>query len=93
MVDLILLIRFLKIGIVVLGSLIAYYGFRGFLRNKSKSLLLLSIGFIFITLGSFTAGVLFEFFGYSLIMVNIIEPIVQLIGFLLIVYSLVGKIY
>jgi len=91
--ELIYLLRIFKISIVVLGLLIAYYGFIGSKRNKSKALFLLSLGFIFITAGSFIAGILFEFAGYELISVNVVETIVQLTGFLIIIYSLLGKFY
>ena len=91
MLDLITL-RFFKLAIVILGSIMAYYSGRGYLRNRSRAMLILAVGFFCITGGAFAAGFLFELAGYGPIEVYAIDSILQLLGFSFVVYSVVGKV-
>ena len=50
----------------------------------------LAIGFSIITAGSVIAGLSFEFLGFSLRQVNIVESSMILIGFIMLLYSIYG---
>ncbi len=90
MVEVLTLLRIIKVTIVILGVLIVYLSGKAFLRNGSRSMLFLAIGFVLITIGSVLAGVLFEFLGYTLLEVVTIEASVMLAGFVSIIYSIYG---
>ena len=85
-----LLLRALKSLIGVLGLLLAYLSIKAYRKSKSKNMLFLSIGFGIITVGSILAGLSFEFLGFSLLQVNIVESLMILIGFIMIMYSIYG---
>lgn len=88
---LLLFLRGVKIGIVILGALVTYLSISSYRRHNSKAMLLLAVGFALITLGSFAAGIFFEFLGRNLTETVVIETSIQLTGFIFIVYSLYGK--
>lgn len=90
MVEVLTVLRIIKVTVVILGALIVYLSGRAFLRNGSRSMLFLAIGFALITMGSVLAGVLFEFLGYTLLEVVTIEASVMLAGFISIIYSIYG---
>jgi hypothetical protein len=77
--------------IVVLGLVIVYFASKGYKKTKSKSLLFLGFGFLFVTVGAVAAGVLFEVLNYDLVTVEAIQAATRVVGFLVIVYSIVGK--
>jgi len=85
-----LLLRALKSLIGVLGLLLAYLSIKAYRKSKSKNMLFLSIGFGIITVGSILAGLSFEFLGFSLLQVNIVESLMILVGFIMIMYSIYG---
>jgi len=85
-----LLLRALKTLIGVLGLLLAYLSLKAYRKSKSKNMLFLSIGFGIITVGSILAGLSFEFLGFSLLQVNIVESLMILVGFIMIMYSIYG---
>ena len=85
-----LLLRALKSLIGILGLLLAYLSLKAYRKSKSNNMLFLSIGFGIITVGSILAGLLFEFLGFSLLQVNIVESFIILIGFIMIMYSIYG---
>ena len=84
-------LRALQIVQVILGVIIVYYASKGFRKTKSKSLLFLAFGFIFVAVGAALAGLLFEFLSYDLTTVSVIEASTEVIGFSLIVYSIIGS--
>jgi len=84
------LLRIFQITILVLGIIVVYYSQKGYRKTKSKSLLYLALGFLFVTVGAALAGLLFEFLNYDLTVVETIEAGAEVIGFSLIVYSIVG---
>lgn len=84
------LLRIFQLLVVVLGSIIIYFGGRAYSRTKSRSMLFLVFGFVFITIGAVAAGVLFELLKYDLTTVQTVQAGSQVLGFLLIVYSIVG---
>jgi hypothetical protein len=86
--DILLLVRTLEIISLALGIAIAYFAYRAHLRNKSRSLLLLSIGFFALAAGSIAEGVLFEFLNFTLLEAEAVRAVLTIGGFLLILYSI-----
>jgi len=84
------ILRIFQITILLLGVIVVYYSQKGYRKTKSKSLLFLALGFLFVTIGAALAGLLFEFLNYDLAAVETIEAGAEVIGFSLIVYSIVG---
>lgn len=84
-------IRLFKGAIVTMGALIVYLAYKGYRRNKNKSLLYLSIGFAFVTVGDVVAGILFELMGFSLQYIYGVEAAITSIGLLIILYSIFGR--
>ena len=85
-----LLLRALKSLIGILGLLLAYLSLKAYRKSKSKNMLFLSIGFGIITVGSILAGLSFEFWGFTLLQVNIVESLMILVGFIMVMYSIYG---
>ena len=90
MSDTLNVLRILQVVIVLLSVVVIYYATRGYGKTKSRSMLFLAIGFFFITIGAISAGLLFEFLKYDLTTVDTVEATCQVVGFLLIVYSILG---
>lgn len=84
-------LRVFQAIIVVLGIVIVYFAVKGYRKTKSKSLLFLALGFLIVTVGAVAAGVLFELLNYDLVTVEAIQAATTVVGFLVIVYSIVGK--
>jgi hypothetical protein len=84
------LYRVIQSAIVIVGLVIVYYSYRGYKRTGNKSLLYLSLGFMFVAIGSAASGLLFEFLNFDLVVVETIEAATRLVGFLMIVYSILG---
>lgn len=75
--------------ILVFGGIVVYYAFRAYGKTKSQAMLLMGIGFAFVTIGALVAGVLFNFVaGTALNTVITMQAYSQALGFLIIVYSL-----
>lgn len=70
-----------------LGATIAWLAYRGYLRNRTRWLLFLALGLSFVTLGTFIEGVLFEFLGLEINQIHAVESTLNVIGFLLILFS------
>mgnify|MGYP003310949857 FL=1 len=86
-----LLLRALKTLIGILGLLLAYLSIKAYRTSHTKTMLFLAIGFGIITVGSVLAGLSFEFLGFSLLQVNIVESLMILVGFIMIMYSIYGN--
>ena len=86
-----LLLRVLKTLIGILGLLLAYLSIKAYRTSHTKTMLFLAIGFGIITVGSILAGLSFEFLGFSLLQVNIVESLMILVGFIMIMYSIYGN--
>jgi len=74
--------------ILVLGGIVVFYALRAYGRTKSKAMLLLGVGFAFVTLGAAIAGVLFNVANEDLTTVESVQAASQAVGFFIIVYSL-----
>ena len=83
-------LRALKLIIVLLGTVLIYLGIKGYRRNRRKDMIFLSLGFALITAGSVAAGILFEFLGFELVDVNIVESVMVIVGFGSLIYSIYG---
>jgi len=85
--DLILYLDIAQALVLVFGGVVVYFAGRSYSKTKSQAMLLLAVGFAFVTLGAFFAGVLYNF-GTSLPTVITVQAYSQAIGFFVIVYSL-----
>ena len=75
--------------ILIFGSVVVFYAFRAFRRTKSQAMLLLGMGFGFVTAGAVVAGVLFNIANVrDLSTVVTVQAASQAVGFFIIVYSL-----
>ncbi len=83
-------LRALKLIIVLLGSILVYLGIKGYRKNRGKDMVFLTVGFALITAGSVAAGVLFEFLGFQLVDVEIVESAMIILGFASLIYSIYG---
>lgn len=90
MTDLLNALRIIQIVIVLLGSIITYLGFVSYRKHGNRGMLIMSIGFALISIGSSVAGLLFEFVGFSLLEAVVISAFANCIGFALLVYSIYG---
>lgn len=79
-----------RISVVILGAVIAYLSLKGHQRNGSKSMFFVFVGFFLITLGALSAGILFEFFKFSLVDVYTFDSVMMTLGFSSIIYSVYG---
>ncbi|HKM49816.1 MAG TPA: hypothetical protein VJZ75_01410 [Candidatus Bathyarchaeia archaeon] len=86
----VILLRIVKLIIVLLGTVLIYLGVKSYRRSRSKDMIFLTLGFALITAGSVAAGILFEFLGFQLVDVEIIESIMVVIGFMALIYSIYG---
>jgi hypothetical protein len=74
--------------VLVFGLVIVYYGAKSYLRTKSRSMLLLAVGFGVTTVGSVVGGVAFELMGADLETADTLYAVAQAIGFFIILLSL-----
>lgn len=74
--------------ILVFGGVVVYYASRAYGRTKSQAMLLLALGFAFVTAGAIMAGVLYNIGAVDLGTVITFQAYGQAVGFLIIVYSL-----
>ncbi len=84
------ILRSFKLVIVLLGAVLIYLGLKGYRRNQSQEMIFLTLGFALITAGSVAAGVLFEFLGFQLVDVEIVESAMVILGFASLIYSIYG---
>jgi len=73
--------------ILILGGIVVFYAMRAYGRTKSGAMLLLGLGFAFVTAGAAIAGVLYYVTG-DLTNAESAQAISQVVGFFIIVYSL-----
>lgn len=84
----VIFLDFAQVLILALGGVIVYYASSSYRRTKSHAMLLLAIGFAFVTLGAVVAGILFNFYTNDLVTVETVQAYSQALGFIIIVYSL-----
>jgi len=82
------LLRIAQGFVLVFGLVVIYYASKGYSRTKSRSLLLLAVGFAIVSVGAVLAGVLFELLNVDLLTVDTLQAGAQAVGFFIIVVSL-----
>ncbi|HEV2226456.1 MAG TPA: hypothetical protein VGR56_06590 [Nitrososphaerales archaeon] len=83
-----LYLNVLQALILIFGGIVVFYASRSYLRTKSRAMLLLGLGFAFVTAGAVLAGILFNVAGEDLSTVETVQAASQATGFLIIVLSL-----
>lgn len=86
--DLLLLLS--EAAIISLGTMIIYVSLRAHRKTGIKSMLVISLGFAIIILGSLTEEIIVELLHYPLIRAHTIENSIVAVGLLFIVYSIYG---
>jgi len=74
--------------ILVFGGVVVFFALRAYRRTRSQAMLLLALGFAFVTLGAAVAGVLYNYYTGDLTTVVTVQAYSQAVGFFVIVYSL-----
>lgn len=77
-----------QVLILLFGGVVVYYASRAYGKTKSQAMMLLAIGFAFVTVGALAAGILYNFRSIELGTVITLEAYAQAVGFFIIVYSL-----
>jgi hypothetical protein len=86
--DILLLLS--EVAIVAMGGVLVYVSARAYRRNKSRSMLAMSVGFAIIVLGSLIEEVSLEVLGYQLVEAHTLENVAVAIGLVILVYSIYG---
>lgn len=74
--------------ILVFGGVVVYYAYRAYSRTKSQAMLLLAVGFACVAIGALAAGVIYNLNTSDLSTPITVQAYSQVVGFLVIVYSL-----
>jgi hypothetical protein len=74
--------------IMIFGGVVVFYAYRAYGRTKSQAMLLLGLGFAFVTVGALAAGLLYNLGTGDLDTSITVQAYGQAVGFLIIVYSL-----
>jgi len=77
-------------AIVFLGGILVYVSLRAYRRHGSRSMLVMSLAFVLILLGSIIEEITLEFLGYHMIESHILENTIVALGLLILVYSIYG---
>ncbi|WP_042665962.1 hypothetical protein [Haloferax sp. ATB1] len=77
-----------RLIVLSLGVLITFYSYQAYKNTRTYYLRNSTIGFGIITVGVFIEGVLFEFGGFDIVVVHLIESIGIGLGFLVLLISL-----
>lgn len=76
--------------IVTLCGILVYVSMKAYRRNKSQSMLAMSVGFIVILFGSLIEELIIDVLGYPLVEAHALENSVVAVGLLILVYSIYG---
>ncbi|MCU4752364.1 hypothetical protein OB919_10255 [Halobacteria archaeon AArc-curdl1] len=79
-----------KLIVVTLGLLIAYQAYRSYRRGNGRPMLFVSIGFLFISVGSVIEGLLYELDILTIYQASSIQTGIVAFGMLFVLYSLYG---
>ncbi len=69
-----------KLAVLVLGAGVAGLSFLAWRRTGERMMAFLTVAFALVAFGSFAEGVLFEFWGWNLFAVSIVETLFVLAG-------------
>lgn len=81
---------FLKLVTLLLGLVVATVAFRASRRHRSRPLLCVSIGFVFISVGAGLEGMLFHFTTVSLYQASLVHTGFMAVGIGWVLYSIYG---
>lgn len=90
MLDSLMLVRIFEGLRVIVGLTIIYFAFQAYRRNKSKSMILLVIGFILLTTAGITEGIMFDILHFEVRDAQAARSAVALIGLIAILYSILS---
>ncbi len=74
--------------ILIFGGVVVFYASRAYRRTKSQAMLLLAVGFACVAVGALAAGVIYNLNTADLGTPITVQAYSQVIGFLVILYSL-----
>lgn len=74
--------------VLVFGLVIVYFATKSYRRTKSRSMLLLAVGFGLASIGSVVGGAAFELMGADVETASALQAVAQALGFLIILLSL-----
>jgi heme/copper-type cytochrome/quinol oxidase subunit 3 len=74
--------------ILIFGGVVVFYAMRAYRRTKSQAMLLLAVGFACVAIGALVAGVIYNLNTGDLSTPITVQAYSQVVGFLVIVYSL-----
>lgn len=80
-----------RLASLVLGSWIVIMAFKGYRRTNARSMGFLATGMALITIGAFVEGVLLQFLGWTPNEAHALESSLNVLGFLMILYSIRGS--
>jgi hypothetical protein len=81
-------LRAAQLLVLVFGLVVVYFATRSYRKTKSKSMLLLAVGFALASIGSVVGGIAFELMGADLETADALQALAQALGFLIIIVSL-----
>lgn len=82
------IVAVLKTLTLLLGGLITYHSYTAYRRTASPALRALALGFGFVTVGAFLAGVVDQLVPVDPTLALVVESIFTTVGFVIILYSL-----
>ena len=82
------LLRVSQALVLVFGLVIVYYAGKSYRRTKSRSMLMLALGFALASIGSAVGGLVFELMGNDVQTAGALQAVAQAVGFLVILLSL-----
>ncbi len=83
-----LLVHALKFLVLIIGGIITYYSYRAYVLQKDRSLLHLTLGFGFITVGAIIGGIVIILTNRNFLIALLFDSIFMLVGLAFILYSL-----
>lgn len=90
MLDSLMLVRIFEGLRVIVGLTIIYFALQAYRRDKSKSMVLLMIGFVLLTTAGITEGVMFDVLHFGVRDAQAARSAVALIGLLAILYAILS---
>lgn len=85
------LLAIVKLITVFAGLYIVFLGLRAYTRLRQRHVLVLTVGLGVLTLGAISEGLALQGLGWTTNQSHIFEAFVTLLGFLVLLYSLVAK--
>ena len=80
-----------RLLVLMLGAAITMISYKAYRRMRSKVMLLVALGFGFITMGILMEGLLYEFTPLSLVASHTVESSITLTGILILLYAVKSR--